>query len=53
MLVAAKKYSAVVDSITADKALKLRKFELSDAQWAIVDDLVYVLEVRYSNNGLI
>ncbi|KAE9399592.1 hypothetical protein BT96DRAFT_820417, partial [Gymnopus androsaceus JB14] len=44
MLVAAKKYSAVVDLITADKALKLRKFELSDAQWAIVDDLVYIFK---------
>lgn len=45
MLVVARKYSTVIDSITADKALKLRKFELSDDQWVIVDDLIFVLNV--------
>jgi hypothetical protein len=34
-----------IDSITADKALKLRKFELDDEHWDIVADLVTVLEV--------
>ena len=45
MLVVARKYSAVIDNVTGNKALKLRKFELSDPQWKIVDDLIYVLDV--------
>ncbi|KAE9398542.1 hypothetical protein BT96DRAFT_749153, partial [Gymnopus androsaceus JB14] len=28
-----------------NKSLNLRKFELSDMQWDIVDDLLYVLEI--------
>lgn len=45
MMVVARKYSAVIDAVTANKSLKLRKFELSDKQWGIVDDLLHVLEV--------
>ncbi|KAE9385873.1 hypothetical protein BT96DRAFT_840165 [Gymnopus androsaceus JB14] len=52
MLVVARKYSKVVDSITADKALKLRKYKLSEDQWAIVDDLIHVLEI-FKNTTLL
>jgi hypothetical protein len=34
-----------IDVITADKALKLCKFELDEEDWGIVGDLVTVLEV--------
>jgi hypothetical protein len=35
----------VIDSVTADKSLKMRKFKLDNDNWAIVEDLVSVLEV--------
>ena len=38
-------YRQAVDQITADKALKLRRYELDNDDWAIVEDLVGVLEV--------
>jgi len=39
-------YRPAVDKITADKALKLRKYELDNNDWVIVEDLISVLEVR-------
>jgi hypothetical protein len=39
-------YRAAVDTITADKALKLRKFELDNDDWVIIEDLVSILEVH-------
>ncbi|KAE9403727.1 hypothetical protein BT96DRAFT_814525 [Gymnopus androsaceus JB14] len=45
MLIVARKYSEVIDDITSNKSLKLRKYELSDTQWEIVDDLIHVLEI--------
>ena len=51
-------YRKAIDAITADKTLKLRKFELDDEEWEVVGDLVDVLEVRsvkdagHSNEGL-
>jgi hypothetical protein len=39
-------YRAAVDKITADKALKLRRYELDNGDWAVIEDLVSVLEVR-------
>jgi hypothetical protein len=39
------RYRPVIDTITADKNLKLHKFELDDDEWKIVGDLVSVLEV--------
>jgi hypothetical protein len=39
-------YRSAIDTVTADKNLKLRKFELDDDEWKIVGDLVSVLEVR-------
>lgn len=45
MLVMALKYRSAIDNITANKALKLRKFELDDDDWKIVLDLIRVLKV--------
>jgi len=39
-------YREAVDQITADKALKLRRYELDNDDWVIVEDLVSVLEVK-------
>jgi hypothetical protein len=38
-------YRAAIDKITADKAFKLRRYELDNDDWVIIDDLVSVLEV--------
>ena len=40
------KYRQVIDAMTADKSLKLWKFELDHEEWGIAEDLVAVLEVR-------
>jgi hypothetical protein len=53
MLRFAVKYRIVIDSITADKSLKLRKFELDNDDWKILHDLVSVLEVRANTYILI
>lgn len=45
MLKLALKYRVVVDDVTADKALKLRKYELDDEDWTIIADLMRVLKV--------
>jgi len=45
MLSFALKYRLAIDAMTADKSLKLWKFELEDEEWAIVEDLVAVLLV--------
>ena len=38
-------YREVIDYVTADKTLKLRKYELDNDDWVVVEDLVSVLEV--------
>jgi hypothetical protein len=38
-------YQVVIDKITADKGLKLRKYELDNDNWVIIKELVSVLEV--------
>ena len=38
-------YRTVIDDITANKALKLRKYELDDEEWQIILDLLRVLKV--------
>jgi len=48
MLQFASNYRVAIDGITADKSLKLRKFELDDGDWEVIDDLVLVLSVCYS-----
>ena len=45
MLSFAVKYRTVIDAMTADKILKLRKFELEDEEWTIIEDLVAILHV--------
>jgi hypothetical protein len=45
MLSFAIKYHQVIDAMTTDKSLKLRKFELDHEEWGIAEDLVAVLEV--------
>ena len=48
MLSFAIKYRAAIDAMTADKSLKLRKFELDEEEWLIVEDLVSIL-LQYKN----
>ena len=38
-------YRKAIDKVTADKALKLRRYELDNDDWLIIEDLVSVLEV--------
>jgi hypothetical protein len=45
MLKVALDYHVVIDDITANKALKLRQYELDDSDWDIVEDLLQVLKV--------
>jgi hypothetical protein len=51
MLSFAFKYHAAINAMTADKFLKLRKFELEDEEWLIVEDLVSILS-QYKNATL-
>jgi hypothetical protein len=46
MLEMAIRYRAAIDDITANKALKLRNYELDDEDWEVVSDLIRVLKVR-------
>ncbi|KAJ7831096.1 hypothetical protein B0H13DRAFT_1582379, partial [Mycena leptocephala] len=39
MLVVAVQYKDVVNAVTADRNLPLRKYELSDSDWMIVEDM--------------
>jgi hypothetical protein len=41
-------YRVAIDKITADKGLKLRRYELDNDNWTIIEDLVSVLEVCMS-----
>lgn len=47
MLCMALRYRKPIDAVTADKALKLRKYELDDEEWKVVEDLVDILEVQF------
>jgi len=40
-------YRLAINKITADKVLKLRKYELDNDDWVIIEDLVSILEVHY------
>lgn len=48
MLVFALEYRTAIDAMSADKANKLRKFELSESEWKIVQQLCDVLKVSLS-----
>jgi len=52
MMSFALKYHKPIDAITADKELKLRKYELLNDDWKIIADLVAVLEVSPSSTTL-
>ena len=41
-------YREAIDKITADKSLKLRRYELDNNNWVIVEDLVSILQVCWS-----
>ena len=43
-------YRVVIDNITADKRLKLRSYKLNNDNWAVIKDLVSVLEVCRSHS---
>ena len=45
MLKMALEYRFAIDDITANKPLKLRKYELDDDDWEIISDLMRVLKV--------
>jgi len=45
MLSFAIKYCTAIDAMTANKSVKLWKFELDDEEWTIAEDLVAVLLV--------
>ncbi|KAJ7584827.1 hypothetical protein C8J56DRAFT_789150, partial [Mycena floridula] len=38
------KYSSAIDAMTGDKVFNLRRFELDEAEWRIVKDLVKVFK---------
>ncbi|KAJ7896332.1 hypothetical protein B0H14DRAFT_2315181, partial [Mycena olivaceomarginata] len=44
MLVVAVQYKQVLNAVTADRNLPLRRYKLSDSDWVIIEDLVYMLE---------
>jgi len=45
MLVVANEYRAALDTITGDRDLKLRKFELTTEEWGVAKQLEDVLKV--------
>jgi hypothetical protein len=46
MMVFALEYRKPIDSITADKSLKMHKYKLDNEGWAIIEQLVSVLQVN-------
>ena len=45
MLSVALWYQKAIDAITADKGLKLQKFELDEDKWKVIEDLIDILKV--------
>ena len=39
------KYWVAIDAITADKAAKMRSYEMEEEEWKTVEDLLHVLKV--------
>ena len=48
MLQFAIEYRAALDTMTADRGMNLRKFELSKKEWSMATELSEVLQVRYN-----
>ena len=40
-------YRKAIDSLTSNKALKFKKYNLDNDKWIIVEHLVSVLKVRF------
>jgi hypothetical protein len=53
MVKMALKFRSAIDDITANKSLKLRKYELDDDEWKIVGDLIRVLKVCFKQISVI
>jgi hypothetical protein len=45
MAVVAVEYRELVDEMTGDKALGLRRFELGDDEWELMEEMIKVLKV--------
>jgi hypothetical protein len=45
------KYRKPIDEITADKKLKLRRYELDNEDWLIIQDLLALLHVSLFRCG--
>ena len=41
------KYRQAIDQVTGDKTLKLRRYELDNEDWVIIEDLVSILEASF------
>jgi hypothetical protein len=48
MLKFAVEYRAALDTITADRNMKLRDYELGREEWKVAEELCDVLKVSYS-----
>lgn len=46
MLSVAVTYKEVINSFTGDRNLGFRNFDLSNAQWTLLEDMLHVLKVR-------
>jgi hypothetical protein len=47
MMSFALRYRQAIDKVAGDKALKLRRYELDNDNWAIIEDLVSILKVSF------
>ncbi|KAJ7230511.1 hypothetical protein GGX14DRAFT_344673, partial [Mycena pura] len=47
MLVVAIEYEEVVNVITRDRNLDLSKYDVTDAEWSILEDMVYTLKLHF------
>ena len=46
MLVCGNEYRTAIDIITVDRTMDLRKFEISQEEWTVLEQLQEVLKVR-------
>ena len=47
------RFCPAIDDITADKSLKLRRYDLDDDDWKVIGDLLGVLKLCFSCNGVL
>ena len=53
MVKMAYRFRPAIDDITANKSLKLCRYELDDDDWKVIGDLLQVLKVCFSCNGVL